>query len=317
MKVKATLIAPGPVDSEVRELRRSSRLLVRALGVMHSGLDGVDCTPAQCHVLIELAGRGRLTTGELAEVLEIDKSTASRTLRPLLQRGLLEVEPKPGDQRTKPVRLSKAGRGRVERIHTIADAQARAALDLLTDEERSAVLRGVSLYEKALHRAKALAGVVVRPIEPRDEPATAAIIRGVMAEFDAIGSGYSSADAEVDEMCRAYSGDRHAYFVAERDGEVVAVGGLAPLEGHAHSDVCELRKMHALPSARGIGVGRMLLDRCLATAREAGFRLCYLETLRHMHRARALYEKAGFEALDAPIGDTGHFACDGWYALEL
>ena len=75
---------PTPVVREVRELRHSSRLLVRVLGLMQNRLEGGACTPAQCHVLMELADRGRLTTGELAELLQIDKSTASRTLRPLL-----------------------------------------------------------------------------------------------------------------------------------------------------------------------------------------------------------------------------------------
>ena len=57
--------------------------------------------------------------------------------------------------------------------------------------------------------------------------------------------------------------------------------------------------------------------RCLAAAREQGFQVCYLETLQKMHRARALYKKLGFEALAGPMGDTGHFACDDWYALDL
>jgi putative acetyltransferase len=284
---------------------------------MHNRLEGLECTPAQCHALIEVSSHGRLTTGELAERLEVDKSTASRTLAPLLRGGLLEVSADPEDQRTRPVSLTDAGRDRVRQIHALADAQVRGALDLLSEQERDTVLRGVSLYEHALHRAKSLAGVVVRPIEARDEPGMARIIRRVMTEFGAVGSGYSIHDDEVDEMHRAYSGPRAAYFVAERDGELIGGGGVAPLEGERRDDVCELRKMYALASARGLGLGRRLLDTCLSAAREAGFHSCYLETLKHMHRARALYEKAGFRALDGPMGDTGHFACDGWYSLEL
>jgi putative acetyltransferase len=307
---------PDP-QPEVRALRDSSRRLVRVLGVMHNRLEGLDCTPAQCHALIELSLHGRLTSGELAERLEVDKSTASRTLRPLLEGGLLETSADPGDQRTRPVSLTPAGRERVERIHAVADVQVAAALGLLTEEERATVLAGVSLYERALHRAKALAGVVVRAVEPADDPAMARIIRTVMTEFGAVGSGYSIGDAEVDGMHDAYAGDGHAYFVAERDGEVLGGGGIGPLAGDDGGTVCELRKMFALPAARGLGVGRRLLDRCLDAAREAGFRTCYLETLQHMHQARALYEKAGFQALDGAMGATGHHACDSWYALDL
>ena len=309
--------AEPSLTQETAALRDSSRRLVRVLGLMRSRVEGVDCTPAQCHALIELAQFGQRTTGELAEILEVDKSTASRTVRPLITAGLIEVSPEGTDRRTKPLRLSAAGRVRVERIHAEADRQVRGALERLGAEERAIVLQGIALYERALHRAKALAGVRVRPIEPRDERAMAVLIRGVMGEFDALGAGYSSSDAEVDTLERAYRGDRHAYFVAERDGVILAGGGIAPLRGQVGDDVCELRKMHALPAARGLGIGRLLLERCLAFAREAGYRTCYLETLSRMQRARALYEKFGFQARSAPLGDTGHFACDGWYALEL
>jgi putative acetyltransferase len=313
----AAVSPPTAVDPLVRDLRDASRRLVRVLGVMQNRLEGVDCTPAQCHALIEFSTHGLLTTGELAERLTVDKSTASRTLRPLLEGGLVEGVSDPGDQRTKPLRLTAAGRERVEAIHVLADGKVQSAVDLLTEEERATVLAGVSLYERALHRAKALSGVVVRAVEPADDPAMARIIRTVMTEFGAVGSGYSIGDAEVDGMHAAYAGVGHAYFVAERDGEVLGGGGIGPLAGDDEEIVCELRKMFALPAARGLGVGRRLLDRCLDAAREAGFRTCYLETLQHMHQARALYEKAGFQALDRPMGSTGHHACDSWYALEL
>jgi putative acetyltransferase len=160
-------------------------------------------------------------------------------------------------------------------------------------------------------------GLVLRPVERRDEPEMARIIRAVMTEFGAVGRGYSSEDAEVDTMQRAYAGERAAYFVVERAGRVVAGGGIAPLAGAKGDDVCELRKMYAVPEARGLGIGRRLLELCLDTARELGFRTCYLETIRQMHRARALYEKSGFRAVDGPLGNTGHHGCDQWYVLDL
>lgn len=319
----ATMSRPTPPitadtpDPKVRELRAASRRLVRALGMVRGSgpVDEVG-TPAQCHALVELSLHGRLTTGELAEILEIDKSTASRTLRPLLDAGLVERHEDPRDQRTRPMGLSAAGRERVERVHAAADAQVRGALDLLSADERDTVLRGVSLYERALHRAAALETIVLRPVEARDDPALARIIRTVMTEFGAVGCGFSIEDAEVDAMHAAYTRPRHAYFVVERDGEVLAGGGIAPLAG-AEADTCELRKMYALPQARGLGVGRRLLELSLAAAREHGFRTCYLESLRSMHAARALYEKAGFRRIDGPMGATGHHACDDYRVLEL
>jgi putative acetyltransferase len=85
----------------------------------------------------------------------------------------------------------------------------------------------------------------------------------------------------------------------------------------AGSEYCELRKMYFLPAARGRGVGATLLRRLLAEAAASGFARCYLETLASMTRARALYEAAGFRAIAAPLGATGHFGCDRWYLRDL
>lgn len=156
----------------------------------------------------------------------------------------------------------------------------------------------------------------IRTIEPGDDAAIARIIRTVMQEFGADGPGFAIHDAEVDAMSAAYAGPRAAYFVVEIDGSVLGGAGVAPLEG-GPEDVCELRKMYFLPSARGLGVGAALLGRCLETARTFGFRACYLETLADMHAAQRLYRRFGFQPLDAAMGRTGHFSCNTFYLLEL
>ena len=157
---------------------------------------------------------------------------------------------------------------------------------------------------------------LIRPIERGDDATMAAIIHAVMPEFGAIGDGFAINDPEVDWMHRAYSAPRCAYFVLERDGVVIGGGGVAPLTG-APADVCELRKMYFLPQARGRGAGRAMMTRCLDTARNLGYRRCYLETLRGMDAAIKLYERSGFELLNAPMGDTGHGGCNRFYLQTL
>jgi putative acetyltransferase len=159
-------------------------------------------------------------------------------------------------------------------------------------------------------------GYRVRPIEPRDDAAIARIIRSVMPEFGACGSGFAINDPEVDWMHRAYSAPRSAYFVVELDGEIVGGGGVAPLEG-GDADTCELRKMYFLPRARGLGAGAAVMAAALENARNFGFRRCYLETLTGMDAAMRLYERNGFRRIDAPLGATGHGGCDLWYLKDL
>lgn len=158
--------------------------------------------------------------------------------------------------------------------------------------------------------------LTIRPIAPTDDAALSSVIRAVMTEFGATGEGFSIHDAEVDHMAEAYSGPRAAYFIVTDGARVLGGAGVAPLAG-GDASVCELKKMYFLAEARGSGMGRALLDRCLDAARELGYARCYIETLVVMTAARRLYERAGFEPLLAPLGNTGHRSCDAWYAREL
>jgi putative acetyltransferase len=157
---------------------------------------------------------------------------------------------------------------------------------------------------------------ILRPVTGADDAAMAEVIRKVMPEFGASGPGFALSDPEVDHLSVAYSSPRSAYFVIEAEGRVVAGAGIAPLAG-ADGSTCELRKMYCLPEARGYGQGRRLLARCLQEARRLGYERCYLETLTGMNAAMRLYIEAGFTALCAPLGATGHFACDRYYAKDL
>lgn len=160
------------------------------------------------------------------------------------------------------------------------------------------------------------ANVRIRPIEPADDAAVAALIRRVMPEFGAVGPGFAIVDPEVDTMCATYREPRSAYWVVEFDGRIAGGGGVAPLAG-APDDTCELRKMYFDPELRGRGAGRELITRCLDAARGFGFRQCYLETLGSMQAAQKLYRAAGFEPIVAPMGATGHHGCNTFFLRQL
>ena len=158
--------------------------------------------------------------------------------------------------------------------------------------------------------------LLIRPIQPGDDAVMARIIRIVMPEFGAVGSGFAIADPEVDWMSRAYAEPRCAYFVVERDGDVLGGGGVAPLVG-GDADLCELRKMYFLSAARGMGAGSAMMTRCLQAARDIGFKRCYLETLSGMDAAMRLYERAGFRRISGSMGATGHGGCNTFYLMDL
>lgn len=306
--------------SEVEGLRKASRQLVRELGFLVDRWDDgqQSLSHSQCHCLLELSYREELTGGELSEILQLDKSSTSRAVAGLVNDGLLKQarSSQLDDSRRRPMRLTRAGKRTVDRINARANAEVQNALSLLDPEERACVCSGLELYARSLARARRLRGIEVRPIRSKDNAAMGTIIRNVMTEFGAVGKGYSIEDPEVSNMSKAYRIAGHAFYVATEGGSILGGAGIGPLTG-GPQDVCELRKMYLGSAARGLGLGRRLLQTCLDRARQLGYKRCYLETLEHMLGARKLYERFGFRELDAPLGNTGHCACDSWMLLDF
>lgn len=156
---------------------------------------------------------------------------------------------------------------------------------------------------------------VIRPIAPHDDRSVAHVIHEVMPRYGASGPGFALHDPEVTAMYAAYSRPRTRYLVVEKDGRVVGGGGVAPLDG-GDGSTCELKKMYFLDEARGVGLGRALLQQLLDDARTLGFSRIYLETLTGMDEAMKLYAKLGFTKT-CREGATGHFGCDLFFSRAL
>ena len=155
-----------------------------------------------------------------------------------------------------------------------------------------------------------------RKITEADNQAVARIIHTVMPEFGASGPGFAIHDEEVHRMFESYSKPRCAYFVCVVNGQLLGGAGLAPLAGGAE-DTCELKKMYLLSHARAKGYGKQLLKIGIAEARALRFDKMYLETFHTMSAAITLYESLGFRKLPGSLGNTGHFACDNFFLLDL
>jgi putative acetyltransferase len=158
--------------------------------------------------------------------------------------------------------------------------------------------------------------MIIRKITADDNVQVKQIIKNVMPEFGAGGKGFAIHDNEVENMYDAYSIPRAVYFVIEHKGKVIGGGGIAPLEG-GDKETCELKKMYFLPEARSKGWGELILNKCLDEAKSFEYKQCYLETFNTMQGAMKLYQRMGFQKIDGPLGNTGHFACDIFYLKKL
>jgi putative acetyltransferase len=157
----------------------------------------------------------------------------------------------------------------------------------------------------------------LRRIQPADNASVANIIRTVMTEFGAVGTGYSIEDPEVDAMYEAYDQPRAAYYVLENtNGTLVGCGGIAPLR-NGEANTCELKKMYFLPEARGLGWGQKMIETLEAAAKNRDFSVIYLETIARMEAANRLYQRMNYDTLPGKMGDTGHSSCGLFYAKHI
>jgi putative acetyltransferase len=150
--------------------------------------------------------------------------------------------------------------------------------------------------------------VIIRPVLGKDDHQLGEVIRSCFRDYGATEEGTVFSDPVIDSLSLSFRMERSAYFVLEAGGEVVGGAGFQPLKG-GDAAVCELQKMYIRRDFRGKGWGRALLEKCLAEATLAGFRLCYLESLPELKDALRLYEAAGFSYIPQRMGNTGYFGC--------
>lgn len=158
--------------------------------------------------------------------------------------------------------------------------------------------------------------MLIREIQQSDNAQIAKVIRDIFHELDAPKVGTAYADPILDTLFEVYQDKRTKYFVVEKNGIVVGGCGIAPLE-NGDASVCELQKMYFSPEIRGTGFAELIIEKCLNFAKEAGFEMCYLETLSFMTAAQKLYKRIGFENIDGPMGNTGHNSCQVWMIKNL
>ncbi|MCA6441606.1 MAG: GNAT family N-acetyltransferase [Sediminibacterium sp.] len=162
-----------------------------------------------------------------------------------------------------------------------------------------------------------IAGVQIRPIAQADNKAMATIIRTALTEFGANKPGTVFYDDTTDHLYELFqSAPLSAYYVAEKNGELIGGAGIFPTEG-LPANTCELVKMYLHKSARGMGLGRFMIDQCILTAKEKGFTQIYLETMPELKKAVSVYEKFGFHYLNGPMGNSGHNGCDIWMLRNI
>jgi len=158
--------------------------------------------------------------------------------------------------------------------------------------------------------------ITIEKIKPAHNAAIATIIRTVLSEFGANKPGTVYFDPTTDDLYQLFQAPKSHYFIATINGSIVGGAGIYPTAALPNG-YCELVKLYLLNEARGLGLGKKLMQHCFTKAIEEGYTNIYLETLPELTNAVGLYENMGFTYLTQPLGNSGHFGCNIWMQKKL
>ena len=117
---------------------------------------------------------------------------------------------------------------------------------------------------------------------------------------------FQNIDHELEHLAGEYGPPSGAFLLARENGVALGCVGLR----RSAEGVGEMKRLYAVPAARGKGVGRMLAEAIVAAARNLGYASVVLDTLPTMKEAQALYATLGFRPTTAyrfnPIEGTAY-----------
>jgi DNA-binding MarR family transcriptional regulator/GNAT superfamily N-acetyltransferase len=276
-------------DAAVERVRSFNRLVTERVGALNDHYLARDRSLGEARVLWEIGDEGR-DVRELRARLALDSGYLSRLLRSLEAAGLIQVVARDDDRRVRTARLTRAGASERALLDRRSDELAHSFLAPLSDARRERLVAAMAEVERLLTAAL----VQVEIVDPA-RPEAQLCLREYFAElgrrFEAGFDPALSISAGLDEL-RLPAG---AFLVATLRGEPVGSGALK-----FHGDEpAELKRMWVAESARGLGIGRRLLDELERCARTSGARVVRLETNRSLTEAIGLYRSAGYVEVDA------------------
>ena len=298
-------MSAAPTLADILSVREASRRMVRELGFMQSTLAETDLPPSAVHALIEIGNRREMTANRLGQLLLLEKSTISRMIARLVERGLVEEKPSETDGRAKILSLGPDGHALLGRINRFANLRVGKALDLLDGPARRGVVAGLTGYADALSAThdKAPAAIDIHEgLLPGAIGRVAEMHGRYYAREWAMGTFFEARVASgMAEFSQRLNRPANRIWLALQAGEIVgsiAVDGEDLGEGKAH-----LRWVIVDDGLRGSGTGKRLLDAAMAFCDAQGFEETHLWTFKGLDAARKLYESAGFVLAEEWAGD--------------
>jgi DNA-binding MarR family transcriptional regulator/GNAT superfamily N-acetyltransferase len=277
--------------NRIDAVRRFNRFYTRRIGALQDRFLGAPYSLPQARVLYELGQRKEATASELGADLDLDLGYLSRLLQGLRRSGLVQGQSSAADARRVQLSLTPKGRKAYQQLDARSKDEVAAMLGKLGTPEQARLVDALHAAQSVLDR-KNEPRITLRSHRPGDmgwviEAHGRLYYReyGWDERFEALVAGIAA------RFIQDLKEDRERCWIAEMDGE--PVGSVFVVQ--ESKTVAKLRLLILEPRARGRGLGRRLVDECIAFARATGYRKLVLWTQSNLAAARHIYKSTGFK----------------------
>ena len=295
----------------VREIREFNRFYTNLIGALdYSRHLHTPYTLTEARVLYELAHARQVDAADLRAELSLDAGHLSRMLAKFEDQELVTRGPSAQDARRQRIELTARGQEAASLLEERSQEAVSSMLDEVRPQDRprlSEAMRTVREILRDGHGVSAVPAprVVLRGPRPGDLGWTIERNAAVYAAEFGWSEEYETLVARiVADFAATRDPKREAVWIAELDGQ--RVGCVFCVRDEAQ-DTARLRLLLVDPAARGHGIGRRLVDECIAFARSAAYTELVLWTNDILTDARTIYQRAGFELVaERPHHSFGH-----------
>jgi len=286
----------GGEDRHIAAVRHFTRFYTQRLGVLERKLLHSPFSLSEARVLYEIAHQEGTSAAALGADLRLDAGYLSRMLNGLARCGLIAKHPSGADGRRQNLHLTPEGKAAFSVLNERSHSQTASMLAPLSGPRRDSLAAAMGTIEDLLGTAPPRrAPYILRPHRPGDMGWIVQCHATLYTQNYGWDESFEALVADIAaKFLRGFDPAKACCWIAERDG---ANAGSAMLVEDSPG-TARLRLVIVEPSAHGLGMGRRLVEECLAFARRAGYRKVTLWTNDILHAARRIYQAAGFHLVE-------------------
>jgi DNA-binding MarR family transcriptional regulator/GNAT superfamily N-acetyltransferase len=309
-------MALNDLAPRVESVRRFNRFYTKQIGLLSEHVLKSHFSLAEARVIYELAQREKATATELGGELGLDAGYLSRLLAAFKKRGLISRKPSETDGRQSFIWLTEKGRKAFAELNAHSRNEIESLINRLSPADRNRLTEAMRVIEELLGaQPEQKIPYIIRPHQPGDMGWVAHRHGVIYNEEYGWDEEFEALVAEIAaKFIRNYDPKRERCWIAERGGEIAGSVFLVKKS----KTVAQLRLLLVEPSARGMGIGKRLVNECVRFARHTGYKKIMLWTNSALHAARHIYEEAGFRlAKEEPHHSFGHDLVGQNWELKL